>query len=49
MKEQARNFGADMVINTRFETSRLGTVNSRNKGLGIFEILAYGTAVKIAK
>lgn len=49
MKEQARNLGADMVINTRFETSRLGTVSSRNKGLGIFEVLAYGTAVKLAK
>ena len=49
MKEQARNLGADMVINTRFETSRLGTVSSRNKGLGIFEVLAYGTAVKLTK
>ena len=49
MKEQARMFGANMVVNTRFETSRLGAVNSGNKGLGIFEILAYGTAVRIAK
>lgn len=49
MKEQARIFGANMVVNTRFETSRLGAVNSRNKGLGIFEILAYGTAVKVVK
>lgn len=49
MKEQARIFGADMVVNTRFETSRLGAVNSGNKGMGIFEILAYGTAVKVAK
>tara|TARA_B100000315_G_C14539733_1_gene570271 strand:+ start:659 stop:1123 length:465 start_codon:yes stop_codon:yes gene_type:complete len=49
MKEQARTFGADMVVNTRFETSRLGAVSSQNKGMGIFEILAYGTAVKIAK
>lgn len=49
MKEQARIFGADMVVNTRFETSRLGVVSRQNKGLGIFEILAYGTAVKIAK
>ncbi|MFH1772122.1 MAG: heavy metal-binding domain-containing protein [Candidatus Omnitrophota bacterium] len=49
MKEQARVFGADMVVNTRFETSRLGAVNSQNKGMGIFEVLAYGTAVKIAK
>lgn len=49
MKEQARLFGADMVVNTRFETSRLGAVNSRNKGLGIFEILAYGTAIKVTK
>lgn len=49
MKEQARMHGADMVVNTRFETSRLGAVNSGNKGLGIFEVLAYGTAVRIAK
>jgi len=49
MKEQARFFGADMIVNARFETSRLGAVNSGNKGLGIFEILAYGTAIKIAK
>ncbi len=49
MKEQARIFGADMVINTRFETSRLGAVNQRNKGMGIFEVLAYGTAIKVAK
>ena len=49
MKEQARIFGANMVVNTRFETSRLGAINSQNKGMGIFEILAYGTAVKIAK
>lgn len=49
MKEQARMHGAHMVINTRFETSRLGAVNSGNKGLGIFEVLAYGTAIRIAK
>ena len=49
MKKQARMFGADMVVNTRFETSRLGAVNSGNKGLGIFEILAYGTAVRVTK
>lgn len=49
MKEQARMFGADLIVNTRFETSRLGMVNRDNKGMGIFEVLAYGTAVKIAK
>jgi len=49
MKEQARAFGADMVVNTRFETSRLGAVDNRGKGLGIFEVVAYGTAVKKAK
>ena len=49
MKEQARMFGADMVVNTRFETSRLGAINSGNKGMGIFEILAYGTAIRVAK
>ena len=49
MKEQARMHGADMVVNTRFETSRLGTVNSGNKGMGIFEVLAYGTAIRIAR
>jgi len=49
MKAEARVFGADMVINTRFETSKLGATNSRGKGLGIFEILAYGTAIKVSK
>ena len=49
MKEQARMFGANMIVNTRFETSRLGAVNSGNKGLGIFEVLAYGTAVKVSQ
>ncbi len=49
MKEQARIFGADIVVNTRFETSKLGATNKRDKGLGIFEVLAYGTAVKMSK
>ena len=49
IRKQAQNFGADIIVNTRFETSRLGATNRGNKGLGIFEILAYGTAIKVAK
>ncbi len=49
MKQQARTFGADVVANTRFETSRLGATNNRGKGMGVFEILAYGTAIKLSK
>ena len=42
MKESA--VGADIIINTRIETSTIGKVQ-RKQSLGCSEILAYGTAV----
>ncbi|MCG8429626.1 MAG: YbjQ family protein [Candidatus Omnitrophica bacterium] len=50
MKQQARAQGADMVLNMRFETSGIGNVTqNRKKSIGCFEVLAYGTAVKLRK
>ncbi|MFH1413401.1 MAG: YbjQ family protein [Candidatus Omnitrophota bacterium] len=50
MKEQARQIGFDMVINMRFQTSGIGQVTgTKNNSLGCFEVLAYGTAVKLKK
>jgi len=46
MKEEAR--GADMIINTRIETSVLGFVTDK-KSIGCCEILAYGTALFFEK
>ena len=40
MKEDARKLGADAVVNVRFTTSAIMQ--------GMAEILAYGTAVKLA-
>ncbi|GAB6139064.1 YbjQ family protein [Halanaerobaculum tunisiense] len=39
MKQEAKNLGAEAVINVRFSTSQVMT--------GASEILAYGTAVKL--
>ncbi|MFC1631985.1 YbjQ family protein [Candidatus Omnitrophota bacterium] len=47
MKQAAKNQGADMIINMRFETSGIGTVSKKKDSVGCFEILAYGTAVKL--
>lgn len=44
MKDEARSAGASMIVNMRFEMSKLdGGVKS--KGTGMFELLAYGTAL----
>ncbi|WP_295872637.1 YbjQ family protein [uncultured Zhongshania sp.] len=43
MQEQARRTGAEAIINTKFETSRVSGNN--NKGIGSIEVLAYGTAL----
>ena len=43
MQEQARIAGAEAIINTKFETSRVSGNN--NKGIGSIEVLAYGTAL----
>lgn len=46
MKEEARLKGYNAVINMRFETSAISQVTG-NKSSGCFEVLAYGTAVKL--
>lgn len=43
MQENARNFGATMIFNTRFETSSIS--KGRKQAVGTVEVLAYGTAV----
>lgn len=48
MKEKARQRGADIILNMRFQTSSIGVV-ARKKSLGCFEVLAYGTAVRLKK
>lgn len=43
MQQQARAAGAKIIINTRFETSRVS--GSAGQGIGSVEVLAYGTAL----
>ncbi len=43
MQEQAREFGAEAVMNLKIETSRVSGDAAR--GVGSIEILAYGTAM----
>ena len=50
MKENARATGADAILNMRFQFSTIGLVtHSKKGGIGCFEVLAYGTAVKYKK
>lgn len=50
MKEEARRFGADAIVNTRFEMSKLDSMQGNQQGgTGMFEILAYGTAIRVDK
>ncbi|MEO0511052.1 MAG: YbjQ family protein [Verrucomicrobiota bacterium] len=44
LKEQAPD--SDAIINIRLETSSLAYTQSRKKGIGGVEVLAYGTAVR---
>jgi len=46
MQQQASELGAQAVINTKFETSRIS--GNANKSVGSIEVLAYGTGM-IAK
>ena len=46
MQQEASNLGAEAIINTKFETSRIS--GNANKSLGSIEVLAYGTGM-IAK
>jgi len=43
MQEQARDLGASMIFNMRFETSSISKGNKN--AVGTVEVLAYGTAV----
>jgi len=44
LKEQVSE--ADVIVNLRLETSSLAYVQSRKKGIGGVEVLAYGTAIR---
>lgn len=43
MKEQARDLGAELVFNARFETASIS--KGRRNQIGSVEVLAYGTAI----
>ncbi|MFT6051097.1 MAG: hypothetical protein ACI9B9_000737 [Halioglobus sp.] len=43
MQQQARAGGAKIIINTKFETSRVS--GSAGRGIGSVEVFAYGTAL----
>ena len=45
MQEHALRLGATMIINARFETSRVS--GNASQGIGSVEILAYGTALSL--
>jgi len=48
MKKKAQGLKADIVLNMRFETFPIGGLSSAQPGASnCFEILAYGTAVKL--
>ena len=49
MKEDAFKRGYSAVLNVRIETSRLASSNRKGEGTAGVEILAFGTAVKLAK
>lgn len=48
MSESAREQGYDAVFNVRLETSRLANASRDGKGTAGVEMLAFGTAVKLA-
>jgi uncharacterized protein YbjQ (UPF0145 family) len=48
MIEEARAKGYDAVINVRLETSRLANTSSKHESTAGVEMLAFGTAVKLA-
>jgi len=49
MKEDAFKRGYNAVINVRIETSRMASSNRKGEGTAGVEILAFGTAVKLAR
>ena len=46
LRLKAQATGCDAIINLRMETSNLASVQSRKKGIGGVEVIAYGTAVR---
>lgn len=48
MIEEARSKGYDAVINVRLETSRLANTSSKRDSTAGVEMLAFGTAIKLA-
>lgn len=51
MKDAARALGADIIVNTRFQTSTIGSITGTKKEskIGCFEVLVYGTAINLKK
>lgn len=49
MKEEATKKGYDAIINVRLETARLATGRRDGKGTAGVEVLAFGTAIKLAR
>ena len=49
VKEEARRRGAYAVINLRLETARLASARKNGKGTVGIEVLAFGTALKLAR
>lgn len=49
MKEEAFEGGYHAVVNVRLETSRLASARRDGRGTAGVEILAFGTAVKVAR
>lgn len=43
MQEEAKNLGAELIINTRFETSQISS--NAGRATGAIEVLSYGTAL----
>jgi uncharacterized protein YbjQ (UPF0145 family) len=49
MKEEAFERGYNAVINVRIETSRLASSSRNGEGTAGVEVLAFGTALKLAR
>jgi uncharacterized protein YbjQ (UPF0145 family) len=47
MKQQAREGGAEIIVNLRLETSSIGQNANRKRSIGSIEAIAYGTALVI--
>ena len=48
MKDEASKIGAELIMNTRIETSCIGKGGKSKNSITSIEILAYGTAVKFS-